>query len=190
MIIKFALFTHPSLSFLSLSTCLALVQGTSSCTSRITCRRPARYAPSRCGNCSSRRRRTNARGKQCKTKTTTTTNRKRNRKDLNTEHCTPLHTDAATRSTRSMWIRMICWRRASSIMIRAAPGTCCCWRCRPRSSRCGLPACSSVSRRVDTRPIHRPTTTAAMQAARYRPGNATLPPHQPPTHQIQPHGPF
>lgn len=86
MIIKFALFTHPSLSFLSLSTCLALVQGTSSCTSRITCRRPARYAPSRCGNCSSRRRRTNARGKQCKTKTTTTTNRKR--KDLNTEHWT------------------------------------------------------------------------------------------------------
>lgn len=97
-----------------------------------------------------------------------------------------LHTDAATRSTRSMWIRMICWRRANWIMIRGVPGTCCCWRCRRRNSRCGLPACSSVSRRVDTRPIGRPTTTAPMQAARYRPGNAPHPSTPQPTRNSAP----
>lgn len=66
---KLHLFTYLPLSLShthSLSFSPALFQGMSSCTSRITCQQPARSAPSRCGNCSSRRRRTNARGKQWK----------------------------------------------------------------------------------------------------------------------------
>lgn len=70
-------------------------------------------------------------------------------------------------------------------MILEVHAICCCWRCHRRSSHCGLPACSSVSRRVDTSPIHRPTTIAPMQAARYRPGNAPNP------HPLTlTHGPF